>query len=156
MINIGNCIIIDFKDVVSTTRDELDNIVEHTVNTWQYGRSNAEKSADTKFGKFGEDTVVTLFNKLNIDGYYSYDCFRTDDFEKHAPFDGIFTKNFNQQLFDFINEKVNTEGNRLSIDTREVIRKYNAYTVEIKSTRLAAKYKSRAYFTSYDDPTKDL
>ena len=151
MLSIGNCIIIDYKDVVQSAKNDVDNIAEHTVNTWQYGRSYAEKLADTQLGKFAEDVVITIFDRLNIDGYYSYDSFRTDNFKIHAPFDGILTKNFSQQLVDLINDSVQKEGNRLSIATREAIRKFNAHTVEIKSTRLAPKYKDRAGFTSYSD-----
>lgn len=151
MINIGNCIILDYNDVVQSAKNEVDNIARHTVNTWQYGRSYAEKLDDTKLGKFAEDVVITILNRLNIDGYYSYDSFRSDNFKIHAPFDGILSKNFSKQLVDLINEKVQEEGNRLSIDTREAIRNLNAHTVEIKSTRLAPKYKTRAGFTSYND-----
>lgn len=151
MLSIGNCTIIDFKDVVQSTKNEVNNIAVHTVNTWQYGRSDAEKLADTKIGKFAEDVVITILDKLNIDGYYSYDSFRTDNFKSHAPFDGILSKNLSQQLVDLINDSVKNEGSRLSIDTREAIRKSNAHTVEIKSTRLAVKYKARAGFTSYND-----
>ena len=151
ILNIDNCNIIDYKDVTQIINNDVDTIVENTFNTWQRDRSCTEKLADTKIGKFAEDVIITLFNKLNIKDYYSYDSFRADDFKKHAPFDGIFSKNLNQQLIDFINNNVEKEGSRLSINTRETIRSFDSYTVEIKSTRLTTKYKKRANFVSYDD-----
>lgn len=151
MLTIGNCIIIDYNDVVQSTKNDVDTIVDHTVNTWQLNRSHTEKLADTKLGKFAEDVVITVLNRLNIKGYYSYDSFRTDNFEIHAPFDGILSENFDNRLADFINEKVKEEGNRLSIKTRETLRSYNTHTVEIKSTRLANIYKAHADFISYND-----
>ncbi|MCM1194629.1 MAG: hypothetical protein NC332_01705 [Firmicutes bacterium] len=147
----GNCIIIDYQDVVRSAKNEVGNIAVHTVNTWQYDRSDAEKLADTELGKLAEDVVITVLRKLNIYGYYSYDSFRTDEFKIHAPFDGILSERLNRQLVNLINDKVKEEGSRLSIDTREAIRGFDAHTVEIKSTRLASKYKNRAGFTSYND-----
>ncbi|MDE6293281.1 MAG: hypothetical protein K2L88_01510 [Clostridiales bacterium] len=151
MLSIGNCIIIDYKDVVRSTQNEVDNIAEHTVNTWQGDRSYAEKRADTELGKFAEDVIITALGKLNIDGYYSYDSFRSDNFKLHAPFDGVLTNNFSQRLVDLVNNGVQNEGSGLSINTREAIRELNAHTVEIKSTRLAQKYKDKAGFIGYNN-----
>ena len=50
--------------------------------------------------------------------------------------------------------KIKEETSKLSAATRDRIRNMNAWTVEIKSTRLAQKYKDRAGFTTYQDRTQ--
>ncbi len=146
-----NVVVIDYSDITSSKTVNVSDIVNHTVNTWQYGRSYVEKQKDTELGKLAEDAVISVFNQLGIEGYHSYDSFRGDEFKLHAPFDGVFTEKLTKEIIDFINESVQEEGNRLSIETRNQLRSYNAYTVEVKSTRLASKYKQRANFSTYDN-----
>ena len=153
MLNIGNSTLLDYAEIKHHERENADiaAIADNTVNTWQPWRKETEKYADTTLGKLAEDAVMTLFAKLSIAGYYPYDSFRTDGFKLHAPLDGIFSANFPRKLIDLINEDVQRSEGRLSVATREAIRAANAYSVEIKSTRLAEKYKTRAGFTSYND-----
>lgn len=147
----NNVIIMDFDDVVDNSNNEIADISTHTFNTWQKDRLMNEKVSDTKIGKFAEDAVITAFNFLDIPNYYSYDDFRTDNFELHAPFDGIFIDNSKEYIFKLVNDKVKEEGSQLSIKTKNILRDYKTFTCEIKSTRLADKYKSRSNFISYSD-----
>lgn len=151
ILELQNVVVIDYSDIITSKSVNVSDIVNHTVNTWQYGRSYIEKQKDTELGKLAEDAVISVFNKLGIEGYHSYDSFRADEFKLHAPFDGVFTENLTHEIIDFINNAVQEEGNRLSIETRNTLRKFKTYTVEVKSTRLAPKYKQRANFSSYDN-----
>ena len=153
IINCGNVIIMDYSDVLNLSNREVKDISEHTYNTWQKNRSTAEKVSDTRIGKFAEDAVMTAFKHFNVMNYHSYDKFRTDNYELHAPFDGIFITNNNvkEDIFNVVNNKVKEEGCNLSIKTKNFLRDSGAFTCEIKSTRLADKYKQRANFLSYYD-----
>lgn len=151
IVSLKNVVIMDFEDVENISNDEVVDITKHTFNTWQKNRSMLEKRSDTQLGKFAEDAVTTAFKYYNIKNYCSYDDFRNDNFELHAPFDGVFINKSQNKIFDLVNSKVKEEGSQLSIKTRDIIRRENAFTCEIKSTRLAEKYKERANFKSYDD-----
>jgi len=151
IIEIGNALIVDYSDITTSNNSIINNIVNNTVNTWQQDRGYLEKQRDTQLGKLAEDAVICVFNNLKISNYHSYDDFRSDEFKDHAPFDGIFIENLDNEIIEFINNAVKNEGSRLSSDTREQLRKYNAYTVEVKSTRLAQKYKDRANFHDYNN-----
>ena len=147
---IGNVIIIDNNDIKNESIN-FDGIVNNTANTWQLNRSVAEKKADTELGKFAENAVITALRILGSKCYYSYDSFRSDDFKMHAPFDGLLIRKLSQQIVDLINGAVKVEGPKLSSKTRQSIRDLGGLTVEVKSTRLAQKYKDRAGFSSYDN-----
>lgn len=147
---IGNAILLDY-DVIETEEINFSGLVKNTVNTWQANRSVNEKKADTKLGKFAEDAVITALKILGFNCYHSYDSFRNDDFRLHAPFDGLIIKELNDELVNMINNAVVNEGPKLSIKTREEIRRHKGLTVEVKSTRLAQKYKNRASFNDYSN-----
>lgn len=147
---INGVFIIDYKNIID---DDIntDHLTDHTLNTWQTDRTHEDKLADTVLGKRAEAAVETAFKVIGIDDYYSYDKFRNDGFEKHAPFDGIICKDNCQELFDLVNSSVQKDGNKLSMDVRKEINRLGGKTVEIKSTRLAKKYKDRVDFTGYNN-----
>jgi hypothetical protein len=147
---IGNAILLDY-DVIEIEEINFSGLVKNTVNTWQANRSVNEKKADTELGKFAEDAVITALKILGFNCYHSYDSFRNDDFRLHAPFDGLIIKELNDELVNMINNAVVNEGPKLSIKTREEIRRHKGLTVEVKSTRLAQKYKNRASFNDYSN-----
>ena len=147
---VNNAIIIDSKDI-EIEKINVDGLVSNTANTWQAERSVQEKRADTELGKFAEDAVITALKVLGLNYYHSYDSFRSDNFKLHAPFDGLLIKNLTSEIVNLINNSVVTEGNKLSAATREKIRKLGGLTVEVKSTRLAKKYKDRASFSGDSD-----
>lgn len=147
---IGNAILLDY-DVIEIQEINFSGLVKNTVNTWQANRSVNEKKADTELGKFAEDAVITALKILGFNCYHSYDSFRNDDFRLHAPFDGLIIKELDAKLVNMINNAVVNEGPKLSIKTREEIRRHKGLTVEVKSTRLAQKYKNRASFNDYSN-----
>lgn len=154
MKRIGNIILLDFEEIKNHDKVNIGSLVSNTYNTWQTDRTEVEKKKDTELGKFAEECVTTALDILNINNYHSYDSIRNDSFKYHAPFDGILSDNMTNDLVDMINTAVIREGSKLSSKTREDIRKKKAYTVEIKSTRLAKKYKERAGFISYENESQ--
>ena len=90
MIKAFDCIICDYNEITADTDDNVSQIVSHTANTWQANRGTAEKGRDTKQGKQAEQAVSLFFAKnYSSVKYISYDTIRTDNFLKHAPFDGV-------------------------------------------------------------------
>ena len=151
MKQVKNVTILSFSEVKKHDKVDISSLVNNTYNTWQIDRSKEEKAKDTLLGKFAEDCVISALEEIGIDNYYSYDSFRSDDYKYHAPFDGLLCASLNDELIDMINEAVINEGSKLSSQTRDKIRNMNAVTVEIKSTRLAQKYKDKANFKDYDN-----
>ena len=151
METIDNVIIIDYSDIKRSADSNAAHISENTMNTWQRGRGQEEKKADTELGKLAEDAVITALENLHIKNYHSYDNFRSDGFTKHAPFDGVFVENMTQKISNLINQGVEKEGSKLSAETRNKLRLDQVFTVEVKSTRLTQKYREKAGFTSYSD-----
>lgn len=158
MINIDNCIIYDFTEVESS-KDTADLIAVNTVNTWQQWRGGEEKAKDTEQGKLAENAFIKFIhdNKSNIK-YVPYDDIRTDEFKKHAPFDGMVIKPGTEQTKEYfeIVAKINNEieqnsFGKISVDLRREMFSKGIYTVEIKSTKVNDKKRSKASFTGYDD-----
>ena len=90
--------------------------------------------------------------------YCSYDNFRSDEYKKHAPFDGLIYESSNQDFHNAIN-KINADvGNdrfgRISDQTFEWIRKHKIYTVEIKSSKIPEKDFPGTTFNSWDSQKK--
>ena len=132
---IGNAAILNFNDI-EIENINLGNLVFNTANTWQTNRSFSEKQADTKLGKFAEDAVITALKIIGVNFYHSYDSFRKDNFEYHAPFDGLLIKQLTNDIIEKINDSVVADGPKISAMTREYIRKKGGFTIEVKSTRL--------------------
>lgn len=112
MINAFDCIIYDYNEITADSNDAVSQIVSHTANTWQANRGRAEKGRDTKQGKQAEQAVSLFFSKYHTSvKYISYDTIRTDNFLKHAPFDGVLvdynkvTDEVLSKIFSKINQK---------------------------------------------------
>lgn len=150
---VNGVFIIDYKNIID---DEIntDYLSDHTMNTWQSDRTAEDKLLDTLIGKHAEAAVETALKVIGITDYHSYDSFRADDFKEHAPFDGVICSNNCKEIFDLVNETVKEKGNKLSAEVRKEINRLGGKTVEIKSTRLAQKYKDRVKFTGYNSAKK--
>lgn len=129
--------------------NNIKTIINNTVETWQPNRNPVMKSNDTKLGKLAED-IVAAYIKSNIANisYLSYDDFRTNNFKKHAPFDGlIFSNNINIEILKSImieinQEITNDEFGKISDSLKSKCLNNNIYLVEIKSTRITNRHKN--------------
>lgn len=82
--------------------DIVEKIVDNTANTWQKDRTKEEIYHDTLQGKLAEDMFadfIQFYQKEQTILYLSYDDFREDGFEKHAPIDGILYLCGNECVF---------------------------------------------------------
>ena len=139
-------IIHDFDFANNKIDDKTKKISENTVNTWQPGRSEKDKMADTSLGKIAEALFESYVNQFNIT-YLSYDNFRTNNLEKHAPFDGlIFSNEKTEGTTSFtarINEEVSDSAfGKISIGLLSDLTRSKIFTVEIKSTRVIDRHKT--------------
>ncbi len=159
MINVLDCIIYDYNEIQNNEDAEVAQIVAHTANTWQATRGTDEKSRDTKQGKHAEQAVSLFFSKYDTSvKYISYDSFRADNFEKHAPFDGVLvdiSKVDNETILDVF-VKINREIERgnygsISPELRKEMFAAGVFSVEVKSTKVNDKKRNNAGFVSYDD-----
>ena len=125
--------------------DEINQIVEHTVNTWQQNRGNEETLRNTVQGKKAEFALERYLEYQTRVRYVSYDKFRTDDFEKHAPFDGlIYSVDIDENVLKTSINEINVEVSRnatgqISESLRERLEAYRIFTLEIKSSQLREK-----------------
>jgi hypothetical protein len=124
-----------------------EKISKNTANTWQSNKDDKEKLKDTQQGKVAEGIVSDYLVEVLKIKYLSYDSFRSNNFEKHAPFDGLIIteKTSKEDIKEGIN-KINAEisKNRFGIisgKTRLHLEKKGIYTVEIKSTKVAQRHK---------------
>ena len=147
----GNISIVDYSSIEMTDDFVLSKIVNHTLNTWQKDRSLQDKISDTKLGKLAENCVIECLKEYGINNYYSYDTFRKDNYNLHAPIDGVLIPDNPEKIFSIINDSVKNDGVKLSAKSRIAIRNLGARTVEIKATRIAQKYKDKVSFISYKD-----
>jgi len=128
--------------------NNINKIVENTVETWQPNRTEASKIQDTKIGKTAENIFTSYIkeNKSNFQ-YLSYDNFRTNNFKKHAPFDGLlFYKDINESTLKNIIDKINqeitkSEFGKVSDELKSECIKNKIYIVEVKSTRISSRHK---------------
>lgn len=162
MINAFNCIIYDYSDIVADEDNTVSKIVAHTANTWQANRGVEEKGRDTKQGKQAEEAVSLFYSKYQSNvKYISYDTIRTDNYSKHAPFDGVLinTKNVTDKTITEIFAKINQEieqgsyGN-ITPELRTEMHDAGIFTVEIKSTKVNDRKRSAVNFSSYNDNTQ--
>ncbi|QAA30354.1 hypothetical protein [Clostridium manihotivorum] len=139
----SNVIMFVAKDQISRyTNDNLERIASNTANTWQRDRNEDELLDNTIQGKIAEDMFgdfIEFYQTQQDIIYTSYDEFREDDFEKHAPIDGILCKAINDSLRDGIkriNEDIRNGGKfgKISNETRAFLKSKQLYTVEIKSS----------------------
>ena len=132
MINAFDCIIYDYNEITADSNDAVSQIVSHTANTWQANRGTAEKGRDTKQGKQAEQAVSLFFSKYHTSvKYISYDDIRTDNFLKHAPFDGVLVdcnKVSNTTLTEkFANECYYKYGAVINFKNDETLYVYDVY-----------------------------
>lgn len=129
------------------------NIAKHTHNTWQKNRLYEEILDDTVQGKIIEEMFEDFIHSTNKGiSYISYDDFRKDNFEKHAPIDGLLFRDGNDNVESCIVKIVkDVEGNsfgKITEETRDFLRSQSVFTVEIKSSRIPDK--------DYPDTTKNF
>lgn len=118
-------------------------IIDNTEETWQPNRTNEDKVKDTKNGKLAED-IIESYIKKNIKNiiYLSYDEFRSNNYKKHAPFDGIlFNKDTEKEkvkkYIDIINLQItNNQYGKIEDSLKTSLSDDGIYIVEIKSTRV--------------------
>lgn len=123
---------------------EIERIVTHTHNTWQHNRSIQEIRKNTIQGKRAELIIENILRENSTFRFLSYDKIRTDDFNKHAPFDGIIYRNDTnvnilRLAIDMINKDVIKsvgDSGLITVETREYMETNGIYTIEIKSSLL--------------------
>jgi len=121
-------------------------ISRHTQDTWQPDRGSEEKRKDTVQGKVAEHYVEYYLRNVLKLCYLSYDDFRENGFIKHAPFDGVLIKKYDESLIEkfiklIVKEVNENESGQITANLHEKLIENNIYTVEIKSTRVAKRHK---------------
>lgn len=142
--SVDSALICNIPDKECLNWDEVQKIAGHTVNTWQQDRGNAETYDNTVQGKLAEYALEKYLEKQTSIRYLSYDKFRKDDFEKHAPFDGlIFSTHQKKEVLDQCIEEINVEvhnkAGQITERMRERLEAYGVFTMEIKSSQLRDK-----------------
>ena len=148
------------KVVIAALKEEdfglsVDTIAQHTENTWQPDRGEAEIRRNTFQGKLAEEIVENYLKKVRHLGYLSYDAFRDDASQKHAPFDGLLYDSGSdlQEVIQLVRGEVQLSSHSsISPEARDTIRQLGCRTVEIKSTKINQKRKQRADFQTYARP----
>lgn len=142
----------------TSIKKEVLTLSENTANTWQGNRSSEEKLADTKQGKDAEAALSLYIQEYRDFEYISYDDIRNDKLKKHAPFDGLLYKNnktnkfiIDSCIFKILKDIENDTYGRISIETRNILRQNDIYTVEIKSTKVNDKKKAGTFKTDIND-----
>lgn len=145
--NVKGTIVCPFPSDDAVDMRMIDKLTRFTANdTWEKNRNDDEKKRNTIQGKKAEYVVEELLRENTSVRYLSYDAFRTDNFEKHAPFDGLLfvgpSSGKNKQVaIDNINREI-TLGDKfgkISPKLREQLRNYGIFTLEIKSSKLREK-----------------
>ena len=101
-----------------------------------------------------EQAVSLFFSKYHTSvKYISYDTIRTDNFLKHAPFDGLLvdcnkvSKTILAEKFEKINKEIaESSYGVISTELRAELYDAGIYTVEIKSTKVNDKKRTAASF----------
>lgn len=131
------------ENLKKLSTDEIGRITSNTVNTWQQDRKDSELISNTMQGKIVEEVFKEYITRNGDLCFISYDEFRTDNFKKHAPFDGLLMKSGNDFVkkgIELITESYSKNEFRfLNADVREELRKNGIYTVEIKSSKIPKK-----------------
>ena len=137
-------------DKYISTYSSIKTIIDNTVETWQPNRSTTSKTNDTKLGKLAEG-VVSAYIKTTMPHvqYLSYDDFRTNNFKKHAPFDGLlFLDSVPTLVLKNIIDEMNIEITKNKYGKITDTLKYKSlinhlFITEIKSTRVTNRHKNR-------------
>jgi hypothetical protein len=150
MINSSDIIIIENINDYAKAGKKIETIIENTVNTWQETRTKISKESDTKLGKLAED-IFQAYVKQNIKHitYLSYDDIRTNNFKKHAPFDGLLFNNENinidnlREIIKEINSEITAnKWGKISDKLKLKCLKQHIFITEIKSTRITDRHKN--------------
>ena len=98
-----------FLENISFEERTSDLIAKNTCNTWQKKRDLLEKIKDTKQGKLAEKFVKQYIEQHTGLSYLEYDEIRIDNYEKHAPFDGLLylKDKLNKDILDECIKKIN-------------------------------------------------
>ena len=127
--------------------EQIKIIAEHTKNTWQSNRSLDDIIKDTTIGKIAEYTLKEHISKHSGYAILDYDDFRVDNYEKHAPLDCVIFKKENSDLQLAINtinlDATNNSNGAISNNTKEFLKNFKIYTMEIKSTRITNRHKEK-------------
>lgn len=158
MINAFNCIIYDYSELAIEKDVTVSKIVAHTANTWQPARGTEEKGKDTTQGKMAEQAVILYLSQCaDSIRYIPYDEIRKDNFQKHAPFDGVLVDSakVSEETLSDIFQKINDEIDRgsfgqISASLRSEMLAAGVFSVEVKSTKVNDKKCAAANFKSYD------
>lgn len=141
-----SALIFQKKSEVQRISSDIQKIATNTVNTFEKERELGDLLNNTVQGKIAEDMFIDFID-FHQEGheikYLPYDSFRKDDFETHAPMDGLIYKDGNKAI-DLCIEKIALdvkESNRgsIKVDTRKLLKDNNVYTVEIKSSKIPDK-----------------
>ncbi len=123
-------------------------MVEHTNNTWQKDRSKETKQKDTELGKKAEWSV-TKYIQENIGNLtlISYDDFRTNNFNKHAPFDCLIYKKELAPTIPKITKMINEEitlsrQGAISYELKHYCMQQKVYVCEVKATRITSRLRN--------------
>ncbi len=138
----------------------VDQIANHTVETWQPDRKDAEKGRNTRQGKIAEEIVESFLNNYFAQrlSMKTYDEIRNDNFEKHAPFDFLLWRSGSVDISPIENSIRNDisaaqdKNVQLSANTRQLCRDLNVKIVEVKSTNIRDSLNNEAAFNGdYND-----
>lgn len=131
-------------DETELDQNEIENIVRHTHNTWQHGREEEEIRKNTIQGKKAELVIERLLSAYSSFRYLPYDRFRGDNFQKHAPFDGlIYPVSLDEEVKAEAIQRICSDvqssagdSGVISVETRVFLADSGIFTVEIKSSLL--------------------
>lgn len=138
----------------------VEQIVEHTEETWQPDRRDEERGSNTRQGKVAEEIVEQFFLQFLEDkiAMKSYDDIRNDDFAKHAPFDFLIWKKGTvdiKPIVASIQRDIDNTPNKfihLSEYTRRLCKDANVKIAEVKSTQIREDLKRNSGFSgNYED-----
>lgn len=152
-----------FLENISFEERTSDLIAKNTCNTWQKKRDLLEKIKDTKQGKLAEKFVKQYIEQHTGLSYLEYDEIRIDNYEKHAPFDGLLylKDKLNKDILDECIKKINNDvqnsitGN-ITSECRKLLNKNGLLIIEIKSTKVNDRKKDIARnYQKYNDNKRE-
>ena len=141
----NSIIIFRKKDSDNSNVQKVNVLANNTCNTWQEDRDYKEKVKNTSQGKLAEDMFAGFVDAVQHGKnkefmYIPYDSFRDDDFEKHAPLDGILCEIGNIHIEEgkkkILEDVKNNKYGTLTTQTLEYLSKNKLFTVEVKSSKI--------------------
>jgi hypothetical protein len=148
MIEAKDIVCVDYSDFAIVSDDSVQKIIDHTQNTWQPNRDIQTKKKDTELGKIAE-WCVEKYIKENIKNLnlLTYDDFRINNFNKHAPLDCLLFSESGKQNIKDITAKINDEVTSsaygsITDELKQECLKNRIYICEIKSTKITQRHKT--------------